>query len=176
MVEGKPRMKYRGAEVIAAEDACDAARSSRTCACWRQMFRCCRSRPVIALRPASASIGTSTIGAGYSRVASSMLPATEASSGACGAGSATVTTRRVVPRLRARSPARTAESPARGRALAASSVTLSSLCGSSRQTDQPQPSSVSVSGSGTLTREITSVTPVPGVYEPRRVNGSGQRL
>jgi hypothetical protein len=26
MVEGKPRMKY-GAEVIAAEDACDAARS-----------------------------------------------------------------------------------------------------------------------------------------------------
>ena len=27
MVEGKPRMKYRGAEVIATEDACDAARS-----------------------------------------------------------------------------------------------------------------------------------------------------
>jgi len=27
MVEGKPRLKYRGAEVIAAEDACDAARS-----------------------------------------------------------------------------------------------------------------------------------------------------
>ena len=27
MVEGKPRMKYRGAEVIAAENACDAARS-----------------------------------------------------------------------------------------------------------------------------------------------------
>ncbi len=27
MVEGKPRLKYRGAEVIAAEGACDAARS-----------------------------------------------------------------------------------------------------------------------------------------------------
>jgi hypothetical protein len=27
MVEGKPRLKYRGAEVIAAESACDAARS-----------------------------------------------------------------------------------------------------------------------------------------------------
>ena len=27
MVEGKPRLKYRGAEVIAPEDACDAARS-----------------------------------------------------------------------------------------------------------------------------------------------------
>jgi hypothetical protein len=27
MVEGKPRLKYRGAEVIAAADACDAARS-----------------------------------------------------------------------------------------------------------------------------------------------------
>ena len=27
MVEGKPKTKYRGAEVIASEDACDAARS-----------------------------------------------------------------------------------------------------------------------------------------------------
>ena len=27
MVEGKPKLKYRGAEVIAPEDACDAARS-----------------------------------------------------------------------------------------------------------------------------------------------------
>lgn len=27
MVEGKPRLKYRGAEVIAAAGACDAARS-----------------------------------------------------------------------------------------------------------------------------------------------------
>ena len=27
MVEGKPRLKFRGAEVIAAEGACDAARS-----------------------------------------------------------------------------------------------------------------------------------------------------
>ena len=27
MVEGKPRLKHRGAEVIAAEGACDAARS-----------------------------------------------------------------------------------------------------------------------------------------------------
>ena len=27
MVEGKPRLKYRAAEVIAAEGACDAARS-----------------------------------------------------------------------------------------------------------------------------------------------------
>jgi hypothetical protein len=27
MVEGKPRLKYRGAEVVAAEGACDAARS-----------------------------------------------------------------------------------------------------------------------------------------------------
>ena len=27
MVEGKPRLKYRGAEVIAAEDTCGAARS-----------------------------------------------------------------------------------------------------------------------------------------------------
>ncbi len=27
MVEGKPRQKYRGAEVIAADGACDAARS-----------------------------------------------------------------------------------------------------------------------------------------------------
>ena len=27
MVEGKPRQKYRGAEIIAAEDACDPARS-----------------------------------------------------------------------------------------------------------------------------------------------------
>ena len=27
MVEGKPRLRYRGAEVIAAEGACDAARS-----------------------------------------------------------------------------------------------------------------------------------------------------
>ena len=27
MVEGKHRLKYRGAEVIAADDACDAARS-----------------------------------------------------------------------------------------------------------------------------------------------------
>jgi hypothetical protein len=27
MVEGKPRLKYRGAEVIAADGACDAARS-----------------------------------------------------------------------------------------------------------------------------------------------------
>ena len=27
MVKGTPRMTYRGAEVIAAEDACDAARS-----------------------------------------------------------------------------------------------------------------------------------------------------
>src|SRR6187401_1010228 len=39
---------------------------------------------------------------------------------------------------------------------------------------RPKPSSASVPGSGTL--EITSVTPVPGVYEPRPVNGSGQRL
>ncbi len=37
---------------------------SRTCAYCRRMSRCCRSRPVIALRPASASIGTSTIGVG----------------------------------------------------------------------------------------------------------------
>jgi hypothetical protein len=27
MVQGKPRLKYRGAEIIAAENACDAARS-----------------------------------------------------------------------------------------------------------------------------------------------------
>ena len=27
MLEGKPRLKYRGAEVIAADGACDAARS-----------------------------------------------------------------------------------------------------------------------------------------------------
>ena len=27
MVEGKPRQKYRGAEIIAAEDACDPAQS-----------------------------------------------------------------------------------------------------------------------------------------------------
>ena len=35
---------------------------SRTCAYCQRMSRRCRSRPVIALRPASASIGTSTIG------------------------------------------------------------------------------------------------------------------
>ena len=39
---------------------------SRTCAYWRRMFRRCRSRPVIALRPANASIGASTIGVGLS--------------------------------------------------------------------------------------------------------------
>ena len=39
---------------------------SRTCAYCRRMSRRCRSRPVIALRPASASIGTSTIGVGPS--------------------------------------------------------------------------------------------------------------
>ena len=108
---------------------------SRTCAYCRRMSPRCRSRHVIALRPASASasIGTSTIGVGYSRVASSMLPATEASSDACGAGSATVTIRRVSPRPRARSPARTNKSmvsPVRGRALRRS-VTLSSFCVSS---------------------------------------------
>ena len=27
MVQGKPKLKYRGAEIIAAENACDAARS-----------------------------------------------------------------------------------------------------------------------------------------------------
>ena len=27
MVEGKPRLKHRGAEVIAGDDACDTARS-----------------------------------------------------------------------------------------------------------------------------------------------------
>ena len=27
MVEGKPKLKHRGAEVIAADDACDTARS-----------------------------------------------------------------------------------------------------------------------------------------------------
>ena len=37
---------------------------SRTCAYCRRMSRRCRSRPVIALRSASASIGTSTIGVG----------------------------------------------------------------------------------------------------------------
>ena len=30
MVEGKPRLKYRGAEIIAADDACDAAKSLAT--------------------------------------------------------------------------------------------------------------------------------------------------
>jgi len=30
MVQGKPRLKYRGAEIIAAENACDAARSLAT--------------------------------------------------------------------------------------------------------------------------------------------------
>ena len=64
MVEGKPRLKYRGAEVIAAADACDAARSLTNLRLQSAESRCCRSRPVIALRPASASIGTSTIGVG----------------------------------------------------------------------------------------------------------------
>jgi hypothetical protein len=30
MVEGKPKPKYRGAEIIAAEDACDAVKSLTT--------------------------------------------------------------------------------------------------------------------------------------------------
>ena len=39
---------------------------SRTCGYCRRMSRRCRSRPVIALRPASAGIGASTIGVGLS--------------------------------------------------------------------------------------------------------------
>jgi hypothetical protein len=30
MVEGKPKLRYRGAEVIAAEDACDASKTLAT--------------------------------------------------------------------------------------------------------------------------------------------------
>jgi hypothetical protein len=65
----------------------------RTCAYCRRQSRRCRSRPVIALRPAGVNIDTSTIGVAGSRVAGCMLSPTAASSGACALGGATVTSR-----------------------------------------------------------------------------------
>jgi hypothetical protein len=72
MVEYKPVTKYRGAEIIAAEDVCDAARSLTSLRLLSLDVPLLPLKPVIALRPASASIGTSTIGVGSSRVAKSM--------------------------------------------------------------------------------------------------------
>ena len=54
---------------------------------------------------------------------------------------------------------------------------LSSLCVSSgRDRAAPSRAAQACRIRASFTREITSVTPVPGAYEPRRVNGSGQRL
>ena len=58
----KRSKKYSGAEVIAADDACDAARSLANLRLLSADVPRCRSRPVIGLRSASASIGASTIG------------------------------------------------------------------------------------------------------------------
>ena len=84
VVEYKPNLKYRGAGVIAADDACDAARS------LMNVRLLAKDVPLLPLKACDRPL---TCKCKY-RVASSMLAATAASSSASGAGGVRVTTPR----------------------------------------------------------------------------------
>ena len=94
MVEYKPVLKYRGAEVIATADACDAARS------LMNVRLLAADVPLLPLKTCDRPATCKCI---YRHsddrrrkfpVASSMLSPTRAPSGASGAGGATATTPR----------------------------------------------------------------------------------